>query len=88
MLEHVAELVWQSRFHDHIIRNTKEMNNIANYITKNIASWKVEKIETPHVFQWMLAKKRIISLKYVELIPKGRVTSLQFLPHDCVKNMF
>ena len=30
---------WQSRFHDHIIRDEKEMAYIANYIQNNIYSW-------------------------------------------------
>lgn len=30
---------WQSRFHDHIVRNTDEMNRIANYIDNNVAQW-------------------------------------------------
>ena len=31
---------WQSRFHDHIIRNQFEMNHIANYIQNNVIRWK------------------------------------------------
>ena len=31
---------WQTRFYDHIIRNTYEMNSIANYIDNNVANWK------------------------------------------------
>ena len=30
---------WQSRFHDHIIRNTGEYNRISNYIANNIRNW-------------------------------------------------
>ncbi len=30
---------WQSRFHDHIIRDTDEMNRIADYIENNVARW-------------------------------------------------
>ena len=30
---------WQARFHDHIIRNSNEMNIIAKYIEENIAKW-------------------------------------------------
>lgn len=31
---------WQSRFHDHIIRNMEEYNRISNYIANNIWNWK------------------------------------------------
>ena len=31
---------WQTRFYDRIIRNTHEMNRIANYIDNNVAKWK------------------------------------------------
>lgn len=34
---------WQTRFHDHIIRDQKEMNLIANYIVNNPAKWKEDK---------------------------------------------
>lgn len=34
---------WQTRFHDHIIRNDAEFNRISNYIECNIANWKVDK---------------------------------------------
>ena len=30
---------WQARFHDHIIRNSNEMNIIAKYIEENVAKW-------------------------------------------------
>jgi len=30
---------WQSRFHDHIIRDEKEFNRVRNYIRKNPANW-------------------------------------------------
>jgi len=33
---------WQSRFHDHIVRNTKEMNSISNYINNNLAQWELD----------------------------------------------
>jgi REP element-mobilizing transposase RayT len=33
---------WQNRFHDHIIRNQNEMNNIATYIETNIANWNTD----------------------------------------------
>ena len=34
---------WQSRFHDHIIRNDKEYNKIQNYIIKNPINWEKDK---------------------------------------------
>ncbi|MBR4621807.1 MAG: hypothetical protein IKO46_12585 [Salinivirgaceae bacterium] len=30
---------WQPRFHDHIIRQTDEMNRIAEYIETNVLRW-------------------------------------------------
>jgi putative transposase len=33
------EFAWQSRFHDHIIRNEKECNYIADYIEQNPMKW-------------------------------------------------
>ena len=32
--------VWQSRYYDRIIRNSKEFNNIENYIINNPANWR------------------------------------------------
>ena len=34
------EFDWQPRFHDHIVRNIKELNAIAKYIENNVANWK------------------------------------------------
>ena len=34
-----AEFAWQSRFHDRIIRNHKEFQNIRKYICENPAKW-------------------------------------------------
>jgi REP element-mobilizing transposase RayT len=34
---------WQSRFHDHIIRNDAEYQRISNYIINNPANWKDDK---------------------------------------------
>ncbi len=34
---------WQSRFHDHIVRDTNELNRIATYIENNIANWNLKK---------------------------------------------
>ena len=37
--ENHIPFVWQSRYHDHIIRNQNEMNRIAEYIEKNPLIW-------------------------------------------------
>ena len=33
------EFAWQSRFHDHIVRNIDELNNIAAYVENNVVNW-------------------------------------------------
>lgn len=38
---------WQPRFHDHIIRNNGELNQIASYIENNVANWKDDDFYTP-----------------------------------------
>ena len=38
---------WQSRFHDHIIRNEIEYQRIANYIINNPVNWKDDKFYLP-----------------------------------------
>lgn len=37
---------WQSRFHDHIIRNSKSFDNIQNYIEQNPLNWATDKFHT------------------------------------------
>jgi REP-associated tyrosine transposase len=37
------EFAWQSRFHDHIIRNEKSFNHISKYIINNPQYWKKDK---------------------------------------------
>lgn len=37
------EFAWQTRFHDHIIRNQDEMNRIASYIENNVMAWENDK---------------------------------------------
>lgn len=37
-----SEFAWQSRFHDHIIRNDKSFNNISIYIRNNPDNWKID----------------------------------------------
>jgi REP element-mobilizing transposase RayT len=34
---------WQSRFHDHIIRNNDDRNAIAEYIENNVVKWEYDK---------------------------------------------
>lgn len=38
-----ANFAWQSRFHDHIIRNSKSFETIQNYIFENPLNWKNDK---------------------------------------------
>ena len=33
------EFEWQSRYHDHIVRNQYELNVISNYIRNNVINW-------------------------------------------------
>ena len=37
---------WQTRFHEHIIRNSGEMNRIADYIENNVLKWASDKFYT------------------------------------------
>jgi len=37
------EFAWQARFHDHIIHNAQEFENIRNYIADNPRNWKKDK---------------------------------------------
>jgi putative transposase len=37
------EFKWQTRFHDHIIRDQKSFNNISNYIINNPSNWGIDK---------------------------------------------
>ncbi|MDR1414820.1 MAG: hypothetical protein LBI96_03330 [Odoribacteraceae bacterium] len=41
------EFAWQTRFHDEIIRNQTAMNKIADYITRNIATWNTDCFNEP-----------------------------------------
>lgn len=36
------DFAWQPRYHDHAIRNTKDLNNISEYISNNIARWQFD----------------------------------------------
>ena len=46
--ENSIEFAWQTRFHDHIIRDNDELNGIANYIENNVMNWKEDEFYTPH----------------------------------------
>lgn len=37
------EFGWQTRFHDHIIKNDKDFVKISNYIENNVANWNDDK---------------------------------------------
>lgn len=37
------QFAWQSRFHDHIIRNDESFDRISEYIKNNPANWKEDK---------------------------------------------
>ena len=39
---HNIDFQWQPRYHDHIIRNNGEMNQIANYIETNVNRWETD----------------------------------------------
>ena len=41
--ENNITFAWQSRYHDHIIRNQNEMNKIAQYIINNPAKWELDR---------------------------------------------
>ena len=41
--EHEIPFAWQPRFHDHIIRNSVEMNRIAYYIQTNPMKWELDR---------------------------------------------
>lgn len=38
-----ADFAWQSRFHDHIIRDTQSFETIQNYIANNPLNWEKDK---------------------------------------------
>ena len=41
--ENNIPFAWQPRFHDHIVRNQDELNNISTYIENNVAKWQSDK---------------------------------------------
>jgi putative transposase len=44
-----ADFVWQSRFHDHIIRDAQSFENIQNYIQNNPIKWEADKFNSKNV---------------------------------------
>ena len=42
-IEHDIPFAWQSRYHDHIVRNQLEMNRIADYIENNPLRWELDR---------------------------------------------
>ena len=42
-IEHDIPFAWQSRYHDHIVRNQLEMNRIADYIENNPIRWELDR---------------------------------------------
>jgi len=40
------EFHWQSKFHDHVIRNSESFERIQNYIENNPSNWKEDKFYT------------------------------------------
>lgn len=43
---HALSFAWQTRFHDHIIRDRNEMNRIAHYIENNVVQWESDSLYT------------------------------------------
>ena len=41
-----AEFAWQTRFHDHIIRNEESFHRISEYIRNNPANWQTDQFYT------------------------------------------
>ncbi len=42
--ENGIDFAWQPRFHDRIVRNTDELNRMAEYINNNAANWQTDKL--------------------------------------------
>ncbi len=42
-----APVIWQPRYHDHIIRNTHELARIRNYVANNPARWEADTFFAP-----------------------------------------
>ena len=42
--ENGIDFAWQPRFYDRIVRNTDELNRMAEYINNNVANWQTDKL--------------------------------------------
>ena len=47
--ENAITFAWQPRFYDHIIRDTGELNRIAEYIVQNVVKWDCDEFNGLHV---------------------------------------
>ena len=47
--ENNIPFAWQTRFHDHIVRNVDELNGIAKYIENNVAKWAFDELNKNNV---------------------------------------
>ena len=54
---------WQSRFHDHIIRNDESFNQINEYITTNPENWKTDKFYSKQVRRTTVETRHALSLR-------------------------
>lgn len=43
---HAIPFAWQPRFHDRIIRNSNELNRIAEYIENDVIKWSDDEFNT------------------------------------------
>jgi putative transposase len=48
-----VDFQWHSRFHDHIIRNERELNSIREYIRNNPVNWVREKNSPSELTRWL-----------------------------------
>jgi hypothetical protein len=46
-LQGFKEFAWQSRYHDHLIRNEKSLYRIRQYIRNNPAKWELDRENSP-----------------------------------------
>jgi len=47
--ENSINFAWQTRFHDHIVRNQDEMNRIASYIENNQETWDADSYNNKNI---------------------------------------
>ena len=46
MMNHDANIIWQSNYHDHIVRNYNSFNTIYHYIKNNPKNWNTDSINS------------------------------------------